>query len=147
MKYPALVKVIILELQEPTVTTVRQTEFIIDRPNVLTDNQYNVNLLDAMDKIVNHEDVSFTEPANWLKFRDCMDLVTGQMSEIVETVNLANLPDLNQIEVQPCRVELVRIKLTPRVKLPTLQTHQDLIALGEYFTRSKLKPKQHRKNR
>ena len=33
------------------------------------------------------------------------------------------------------------------VKLPTLQTNQDLIALGEYFTRSKLKPKKRRKNR
>ena len=38
------------------------------------------------------------------------------------------------------------IKLTPTVKLPTLQTNQDLIALGEYFTRSKLKLKKHRKN-
>ena len=39
------------------------------------------------------------------------------------------------------------IKFTPTVKLPTLHTSQDLIALGEYFTRSKLKPKKRRKNR
>ena len=118
-----------LELQEPTVTTVSQAaELIIDRPTVPTENQYSENLLDAMDKVVNHKDVSFAEPANWLKFRDCMDLVTGQMSELVETVNLDNLPNLNPIEIPPCRVELVWIKLTPRVKLPTLQTCQDLIA-------------------
>ena len=33
------------------------------------------------------------------------------------------------------------------VKLATLQTKQDLITLGKYFTRSKLKPKRSRKNR
>ena len=137
-----------LELQEPMVTTVSQaTELIIDRPHVSTENQYSVNLFDAMDKVVNHEDVSFAEPANWLKFRDCMDLITGRMSELVETAILANLFDLDQIKTPLCMIELVWIKLTPTVKLPTLQTSQDLIALGEYFTRSKLKPKQHRKNR
>ena len=137
-----------LELQESMVKTVSQaTELIIDRPNVSTENQHSVNLFDAMDKVVNHEDVSFTEPVNWLKFRDCMDLITGHMSELVETVNLANLFDLDQIKSPPCRVELIWIKCTPTVRLSTLQTHQDLIALGEYFTRSKLKLKQHRKNR
>ena len=137
-----------LELQEPMVTTVSQaTELIIDRPHVSTENQYSVNLFDAMDKVVNHVDVSFADPVNWLKFHDCMDLMTGQMSELVETVNLANLFDLDQIKTPPCRVELIWIKFTKTVKLPTLQTSQDLIALGEYFTRSKLKPKQHRKKR
>ena len=137
-----------LELQEPIVTTVSQaTELIIDRPNVPIENQHIANLLDAMDKVVNHKDVSFAEPSNWLKFCDCMDLITGWVSELVETVNLANLFVMDQIEIAPCRAELVRIKLTPMVKLPTLQTSQDLIALGEYFTRSKLKLKQHRKNR
>ena len=53
---------------------------------------------------------------------------------------------MDQIEIAPCRVELVWIKFTPTVKLGTLQTNQDLIALGEYFTRSKLKPKKHQKN-
>ena len=33
------------------------------------------------------------------------------------------------------------------VKLPTLQTSQDLIALGEYFTRSKSKPQKYRQGR
>ena len=137
-----------LEPQEPTVTTVSQkAELVIDIPNVPIENQYSANLFDAMDKVVNHKDVSFAEPPNWLKFRDCMDLITGRVSELVETVNLANLIVMNQIEIAPCRVELVRIKPTPMVKLPTLQTRQDLIDLGEYFTRSKLKPRQHRKNR
>ena len=137
-----------LELQEPTVTTVSQTaELVIDIPNVPTKNQYSANLFDAMDKVVNHEDVSFAETPNWLKFRDCMDLITGRVSELVETVNLANLFVMDQIEITPCRVELVRIKPTPTVKLPTLQTRQDLIDLGEYFTRSKLKPRHNRKNR
>ena len=87
-----------LELQEPIVTTVSQaTELVIDRSNVPIENQHNVNLLDAMDKVVNHEDVSFAEPSNWLKFRDCMDLITGQVSELVETVNLANLFVMDQI--------------------------------------------------
>ena len=59
----------VLELQEPTVTTGSQaTNFVIDRSNVPIENQYNVNLLDAMDKVVNHEDVSFAEPSSWLKF-------------------------------------------------------------------------------
>ena len=137
-----------LEPQEPTVTTVSQmVELIIDIPNVPIENQYSVNLFDAMDKVVNHKDVSFAEPPNWLKFHDCMDLITGRVSELVETVNLTNLIVMDQIEIAPCRVELVQINPTPMVKLPTLQTSQDLIDLGEYFTRSKLKPRQHRKNR
>ena len=54
---------------------------------------------------------------------------------------------MDKIKIAPCRVELVRIKFTPTVKLPTLQTNQDLIALGEHFTRSKLKTKKRQKNR
>ena len=55
----------ILELQEPTVMTVNQTtELILESPPVTTDNQNNMNLSDAMDKVVNHEDVSFAEPIN-----------------------------------------------------------------------------------
>ena len=76
---------------------------------------------------------SFTEPNNWLKFRDCMDLVTGQVSELVESVNLSNLAILDQIKTPPCRVELVWIKFTPTVKLPTLQTTQRLTCLGGLF--------------
>ena len=137
-----------LELQEPMVSMLNQAaELIIDRPQVSIENQDTTILLDAMGKVVNHEDVSFTELTFWLKFRDCMDLVTGWVSELVETVNLANLFSIDQIKTTLCRVELVHIKFTQTVKLPTLQTNQDLIALGEYFIRSKSKPKQHRKNR
>ena len=40
-----------LELQEPTVTTVSQmAEIVIDIPNVPIENQYSVNLFDALDK-------------------------------------------------------------------------------------------------
>ena len=138
----------VLELQEPIVATGSlATDFVIDISNVPTENQYSANLLDAMDKVVNHEDVSFAEPSSWLKFRDGMDLITGRVSDLVETVNLTNLSAMDQIEIAPCRVELVWIKSTPTVKLPTLQTSQDFIALGEYFTRSKLKPKKRQKNR
>ena len=131
-----------LELQEPTVAMVNQmTELVFESPLGTTDNQNTVNLYDAMDKMINHEDVSFTEPNNWLKFRDCMDLVTGRVSELVELVNLTNLANLDQIKTPPCRVKLAQIKFTPTLKLPTLQTTQDLLALGDYFTRSKTKPK------
>ena len=138
----------VLELQEPIITTGSQiTDFVIDMSNVPTELQHSANLLDAMDKVVDHEDVSFAEPSSWLKFRDCMDLITGRVRNLVETVNLTNLSAMDKIEIATCRVELVRIKFTPTVKLPTLQTNQDLIALGEYFTRSKLKPKKRQKNR
>ena len=138
----------ILELQELTVSTVNQTsELILESPPITTDNQDQVDLHDAMDKVTNHEDVSFTEPNNWLKFCDCMDLVTWRVSELVESVNLSNLAILDQIKTPPCRVGLVWIKFTLTVKLPTLQTTQDLLALGDYFTRSKTKPKKHRRGR
>ena len=82
----------VLELQEPIITTGSHvTEFVTDRSNVPIENQHDANLLDAMDKVVNHKDVWFAEPSNWLKFHDCMDLITGRVSELVETVNLANL--------------------------------------------------------
>ena len=137
-----------LELQEPTVSMVNQTsELILESPPITTNNQDQLNLYDVMDKVTNHENVSFTEPKNWLKFRDCMDLVTGRLSELVESVNLNNLAILDQIKTPPCRVELIWIKFTLTVKLPTLQTTQDLLALGNYFTRSKTKPKKHRRGR
>ena len=67
-----------LELQEPNVITGSQiTDFVIDMSNVPAESQHSVNLLDAMDKVVNHEDESFAELPSWLKFRDCMDLITG----------------------------------------------------------------------
>ena len=89
----------------------------------------------------------FTEPNNWLKFRDCMDLVTGRVSELIESVTLSNLAILDQIKTRPCKEELVWIKFTLTVKLPTLQTTQDLLTLGDYFTRSKTKPKKQRRGR
>ena len=49
--------------------------------------------------------------------------------------------------VYPCIVELVRIKNIPTVKLPSLQTKEDLLTLGQYFTRSKLRPKKSRQSR
>ena len=123
-------------------TTVNQTsELILESPPVTTNDQSAENLSDAMDKVVNHEDVSFNEPINWLKFHDCMDGITSRVSDLVDSVNLANLAALDVIKTPPCRVELVHIKSTPTVKLPTLQMKQDLVALGEYFLRSKNKPR------
>ena len=67
-----------------------------------------------------------------------MDIITGRISELVDTVNLSNLPVFECIKIKPCIVELVRIKNIPTVKLPSLQTKEDLLSLGQYFTRSKL---------
>ena len=136
-----------LELQEAVVTTANQiSELILENSPVSTDNQTVENLIDTMDKIVNHEDVSFSKPTNWLKFRDCMDVITGRVSNLVDVVNLVNIASLDVIKITPCRVELVRINPTPTVKLLTLQTNQDLVALGEYFTRSKNKPRRTRQS-
>ena len=137
-----------LNLQEPDITTADQlSELILDNvqtPSVV----YPIDdLLDAMDKLVEHEDVSFSEPNYWLKCRDCMDVVTGRISDLVDVVTLDKLSIWDSTQTKPCRVELVQLKYTPTVKLPTLQTKQDLLALGEYFTRSKNKPRKPRKNR
>ena len=49
-----------LELLEPTVSMVNQTsELILESPPITISNQDQVNLYDAMDKVTNHEDVSF----------------------------------------------------------------------------------------
>ena len=134
-----------MELQELTVSDVHAVRYSAN--DVLIENLFNMQdstncHSDAMDKIVEHEDVSFSEPKNWIKFRDCMDLVTGHIDDIVDFVNLENIAQLvagnvHRTEIKPCRVELVRIKPTPTVRLPSLQTTSDLLALNEYFTHSK----------
>ena len=137
-----------LNLQEPYLSTVDQpSELILDNLPTPSVEHPIEDLLDAMDKLVDHEDVSFSEPNYWLKFRDCMDVVTGRISDLVDAVTLDKISTWDSIKTKPCRVELVRLKYTPTVKLPTLQTTQDLLTLGEYFTRSKIKPKKARKNR
>ena len=75
----------------------------------MIDNPFNLQdptlyLGDAMDKIVEHEDVSFSEPRNWIKFRDCMDLVTGCIDDIVDFVNSENIAKLVAGSVQ--RIEI-----------------------------------------
>ena len=110
-------------LQEPTVSDIHVLQYGAN--DILIENPFNTQdsadcLSDAMDKIVEHEDVSFSEPTNWLKFRDCMDLVTGRIDDIVDYVNLENIAQLvagnvQWTEIKPCRVELVRIKPTPTV--------------------------------
>ena len=143
---------VLMELQEPTKTNIQYSanDVMIDNPFTLQDPIFCLG--DAMDKIVEHEDVSFSEPRNWIKFRDSMDLVTGRINDIVNLVNPENIAKLGaasvqRIETQPCQVELVRIKPTPMVRLPSLQTTSDLLALNEYFTHSRNKPKPKRKNR
>ena len=97
-----------LELQEPSVTTMNQaTELILESPPVTAASQSDLKYMDAMDKIVNHIDVSFIEPVYWLKFRNCMDLITDRMSELIESVNLSNHAVFDQIKTPPCIVELV----------------------------------------
>ena len=116
-----------------------------------------------MDKIVDHEDISFNDPENWLKQSDCMDIITGRIHDFVDNVTLSNTILFERLTTpprkivkdnctketttHPCIVELYQIRTTPVVKLPTLQTNQDLLALGDYFTRSKTKPKLVRKGR
>ena len=144
-----------MELQEQTVSDIHTLQYGAN--DVLIENVFDTQdsadcLSDAMDKIVEHEDVSFSEPKNWIKFRDCMDLVTGRIDDIVDCVNFENIAQLvvgnvHRTEIKPCRVELVRIKPTPTVRLPSLQTTSDLLALNEYFTRSRNKPKPKWKNR
>ena len=78
--------------------------------------------------------------------------VVGRIDDIVDFVNSENIAKLvaanvQRIETTPCRVELVRIKPTPTVRLPPLQTTNDLLALNEHFTRSRNKPKPKQKNR
>ena len=136
-----------LLLQEPNVLSVPENiDFPIEGPPWVSAEPL-TSLTDAMDKIVKHADISHPEPYHWMKSRDCMDIVTGRISELVDTVNISNLPSLECIETKPCIVELVRIKNIPRVKLPTLQTEEDLLTLGQYFTRSKLRPKKGRQSR
>ena len=144
-----------MELQEPMVSDIHAVQYSAN--DVSIENLFNMqdsvdSLSDAMDKIVGHEDVSFSETKNWTKFRDCMDLVTGRIDDIVDFVNFENIAQLvagnvHRTEIKPCRVELIRIKPTPTVRLPSLQTTSDLLALNEYFTRSRNKPKPIRKNR
>ena len=126
----------LMELQEPMITNIQYSanDVMIDNPFNLQDPT--LYLGNAMDKIVEHEDVSFSEPRNWIKFRDCMDLVTGRIDDIVDFVNSENIAKLvawsvQRIEITPCRVELVRIKPTPTVQLPSLQTTSHLLALNE----------------
>ena len=112
-----------MELQERMVSDIHAVQYGAN--NVLIENLFNMQdsadcLSDAMDKIVEHEDVSFSEPKNWIKFRDCMDLVTGSIDDIVDLVNFENIAQLvagsvHRTEMKPCRVELVRIKPTPTV--------------------------------
>ena len=153
-----------IQLQEPTIVNIAgpcelNLEYLPAESVVDTNACY----YDAMDKIVDHEDISFNDPQNWLKQSDCMDIITGRIHEFVDIVTLSNttlferlttpprkiVKDTHTKETatRPCFVELYRIRSTPVVKLPTLQTYQDLLALGDYFTRSKTKPKLVRKGR
>ena len=56
-----------MELQEPAVTTVDQPRELIVESTPVIDSQCATDLEDAIDKVVNHEDISFTDPINWLK--------------------------------------------------------------------------------
>ena len=99
-----------MELQEPTVSDIHSVQY--STTDVLIENLFNMQdsadcHSDAMDKIVEHEDISFSELKNWIKFRDCMDLVTGRIDDIVDFVNLENIAQLDagnvhRTEIKPC---------------------------------------------
>ena len=132
-----------LDLQEPSVTThVQPTELVLKNPPTATLEPQELHFNDAMDKMVEHIDVSFMEPGSWLKFRDCMDLIAGRVTELVETLNLSNLATMDWDKILSCTVELLCIKYTPTLKLPTLQITQDLVSLGQLLHQVKIKAKQ-----
>ena len=99
-----------MELQELMVSDIHALQYGVN--DILIENLFNTQdsadcLSDAMDKIVEHEDVSFSEPKNWIKFRDCMDLVTGRIDDIVDYVKLENIAQLvvgnvHRTEIKPC---------------------------------------------
>ena len=136
-----------LLLQEPNVLPVPETTYFSLEAPPWVEAEPLIALTDAMDKIVEHTDISHPEPYHWMKSRDCMDIITGRISELVDTVNLSNLPVFECIKIKPCIIELVRSKNIATVKLPSLQTKEDLLTLGQYFTRSKLRPKNSRQSR
>ena len=137
-----------LDLQEPSVKThVQPTELVLKNPPTATLEPQELHFSDVMDKIVEHIGLSFMEPGSWLKFCDCMDLITGRVTELVETVNLSNLATMDWDKMPSYTVELLCFKYTPTLKLPKLQTTQALVSLGQYFTRSKLKPNKQRQDR
>ena len=153
-----------IQLQEPTIAnTVQPCELSLEYLPMESSVATNACYYDAMDKIVDHEDISFNDPQHWLTQSDCMDIITGRIHDFVDIVTLSNTTVFEKLTTPPCKVdgdnctkeittppcivELYRIKTTPVVKLPTLQTNQDLIAVGNYFTRSKTKPKLVRKGR
>ena len=118
-----------LLLQEPNLLPVpEKTYFSLEAPS-WAEAELLIALTDTMDKIVEHTDISHPKPYHWMKSRDCMDIVTGRISELVDTVNLSNLPVFECIKIKQCIVELVRIKNIPTVKLPSLQTKEDLLTL------------------
>ena len=88
-------------------TMVLPSELILDNLPMPVTDYSNDDLPDAMDRLVQHEDVSFNELRHWLKFRDCMDIVTGRISDLVDVVTLEKLSKWDSIKTKPCRVELV----------------------------------------
>ena len=153
-----------IQLQEPTIANVVQAcELNLEYLPVESAVDINACYYDAMDKIVNHEDISFNDPENWLKQSDCMDVITGRIHDFVDNVTLSNttlferlatpprkllnIPAQRKLQPVPVSWNFIGLDSIPVVKLPTLQTNQDLLALGDYFTRSKTKPKSVRKGR
>ena len=97
-----------LTLQEPHVSTAEQpAKLVLDTLPASTSVHVTEDLLDAMDKLVEHEDVSFSDPNYWQKYRDCMDVITGRISDLVDVVTLDKLPTWDPFKTKPCRVELV----------------------------------------
>ena len=93
-------------------------------------------LTDAMDKLVNHPDVSFSDEKFWW-------IGTNFADHIITSEHEKNESDLLQTKIKKCTVVLMKLDPaeTLPVKLPSLQTEQDLLDVCAYFTRSKRLPK------
>ena len=122
-----------LDLQNPLPRDLPTLPLVlIDRPPIVEHEPFS----DTMDKLVNHPDVSFSGWEFWCK-------VTDFTNQIIACVNVETEATVKTPTVKECSVVLTKLYPveTFPVKLPTLQTEQDLLDIGAYFTRSKRIPK------
>ena len=76
-----------LQLQEPTIfNTAQPCELILDHSPTKSSVAKSASYRNAMDKIVDHADVSFDRPQYWLKQSDCMNIITGRIFDFVDSV-------------------------------------------------------------
>ena len=97
-----------IQLQEPTIVNiVRPCELSLEYLPAESVIDTNACYYDAMDKIVDHEDISFNNPENWLKRSDCMDIITGRIHDFVDNVRCQT--QYCSKDSQPHLVKLLKI--------------------------------------